>query len=246
MKTIHVTGALALFVVGPLALATSMHRPTSGRAAEPMPMLFFWHGRVAEGQSKGEIYGLLDRTKAYARTHYPESPVRIQLLSLGSSDALWWFREHDSVAARKQVEREVSGDKGWVALEDEWTVRFDQGSAMIYYLFPIGGAVRDDGSKPFRWLRVTHSPAIQLAPARQLARNVVEYLEANYPGVDARAYSADIDDPTAIYWMVDYESVSTWESIRRRMLEDEEYTRLFEGADDLFHDDAAIEFLKDF
>jgi hypothetical protein len=212
-----------------------------------MPMLFFWHGQVAEGQSRGEVHDLLARTKEYARAHYPDSPVRIQLHSLGSGDEVWWFREHDSLAQRQQVEREMPRDELWRALENEWGVRFDDESATIAYLFPIGGAPRSDETKPVRWLRVTRSPALKLAPARQLAKRVVEHLEENYPGLDARAYAPDLHDPAQIYWMFDYESIDSWESIRRQVLEDAEYARLFEEADELFLEEALLDvFLSDF
>jgi hypothetical protein len=244
MKTISLTGALALAVAGPLALAIS---PAPGsmtvQAVEEMPMLFYWKGPIGEGPDGSNVPNLLMRTTDYAKAHYPEMPVRI-LMGLTEGSTVYWFEEHESFAAQVQLGRKMQRDDDWRAINAEWDATFDQDRAETAFLFPLGGAGPDEGAKPLRWLRITHSPPALVLRAQRLAGRVAEYLEANYPGVDARAYSSDIKDASAIFWMIDYENTSSWESIRRRLLKDEEYARLFDGSESLFLEEAGTEFLK--
>jgi hypothetical protein len=246
MRKITVVGALALSAVVPLALAAS-NTSAATPVAEDQPMLFFWKGPVREGEDGGDVSNLLERYLNYAGAHYPDSPARVFSSRSRSSSFLYWFREHDDLASRQQLERTLAADEGWQALEEEWGEHFAvEEEESNVYLFPIGGAGRDDGSKFYRWLRVTRSPAMQVPLARAFAKKVVEHLEANYPGLEARAYSAEKSDPAAIYWMIDYESSSTWESIRARLLEDRTYVEMFREAEDLFLEEATSDFLVHF
>jgi hypothetical protein len=244
MKTIPLTGALALAVAGPLALAVS---PTPGsktvQDVEEMPVLLYWKGPIVEGPGGSNIPNLLMRTGDYSKAHYPEMPVRI-LMGLTGGSTVHWFEEHESFAAQLQCAREMQRDDGWRAIDAEWETAFDPDRTETAFLFPLGGAGSDEGAKPLRWLRITHSPPALVLRAQRLAGRVAEYLQANPPGVDARAYSSDMKDASAIFWMIDYENTSTFESIRRRLLKDEEYARLFDGSENLFLEEAGTKFLK--
>jgi hypothetical protein len=246
MRKILITGALALSAVVPLALAAS-NTSAATPVAEDQSIIFLWKGPVRDGREGSDVSNILARYLAYTEVHYPDSPVRVFSSRSRSSSFLYWFREHDDLASRQQLERTLGADEGWQALEREWGEHFGvEEEESIVYLFPIGGAARDDGSKFYRWLRVTRSPAMQVPLARAFAKKVVEHLEANYPGLEAPAYSADKSDPAAIYWMIDYESSSTWESIRARLLEDRTYVEMFREAEDLFFEEATSDFLVHF
>ena len=180
------------------------------------------------------------------KENHPDARLRILTNSFTKNDTVHWFMEHEGLTARMQFERELETDRGWDAIMEEAAQNFDLENDFIVSLFPLGGAGLDDRSKPVRQLRVTHSSPERTLAAQRFARRVVEYLEATYEAVDARAYSADFSSPGTIYWMVDYENPSTWESIRGALLEDDAYSELLEGGEGLFLEESTVQMMRDF
>ena len=111
------------------------------------------------------------------------------------------------------------------------------------YLFHLAGPLESTMDRAFRELTRTRSSYFNAPAARRLAIRIIEHLESTYDQVDARLYSPDIEDPQALYWMIDVESTSIWESFRRRLLADDTYIELMREGHALFHEDAESDLL---
>ena len=63
-------------------------------------------------------------------------------------------------------------------------------------------------------------------------------MSTKYDGLQVRTFSADFQEPGVIYWFFDYSGANVgWETIRLRLLKDEEYIQMYEGAEGLFLDE---------
>jgi hypothetical protein len=243
MRTTHLAGALGLALAAPLALtATSSNAPLP---AAQQPVLFYWSATI-DPDSDAAPTEFLVRMIEHMRTTHPETNLRVLTDAFGANQTIHWYTEYESLSAREQVEQELDADREWQALIEEAGSVFDLDSDVFLQLFPLGGAGGTDWSKPVRQLWITHSPPDRAHLARRHARRVVEYLEANYEAVDARAYSPDLEAPGTIHWMVDYESADTWEVVRGELLGDESYTDLLREAEGLYLEEWSSELLRDF
>jgi hypothetical protein len=246
MRATPLTLALGLTVVGPLALAAALG-PSSAPppAAEQPPMLAYWRAETREDGGR-MASSLIARMTAYVRMNFPERPLHVLTNSLQGNDTVHWFMEFDDLPSRRQWERERDDDEVWQDITSAMPEAFRVEEDALVYLFHIAGPTDLDPNKTVRRITVTSSPQFRVPEARRFAARVVEYLEANYEGVDARAYSSDVHDPHAIYWTVDFENTATWDSIRRAMLADDGYVELLRGAEGLFDDDVRNELVLNY
>ena len=163
-----------------------------------------------------------------------------------NNDTAHWFQEHPSLAARRSWENQMEDDEAWRGLTDSLAENFKMDEAQRTYLFHVAGPRTYDASKTIRRLRVTRAAPFKVPAARRFAARVVEYLEEQYEGLDARAYSADVHDPQAVYWMIDFDSTTVWESVRRYLLEDDDYIELMAEGDALFLESGTSELLVNY
>jgi tetratricopeptide (TPR) repeat protein len=226
MSRFLMVGALAVLLLGPSATAQS--------EADAPRMLFYWTQPFAAGR-EDDARGLLRRMEEHLTANYPEALGRRTFTTpFATRPTLHSFARFESAAARLRFERELREDEGWAALQAELDQAFEQEGAEKVFLFPLGGAGRDDPLLPYRWLRVAGTPPSKTHAARVLAAKLVEYLEERYPQIDARAYSADLHRPDAVYILIDYPDLTTWEQVRANLLVDERYRELEQRAEGLF------------
>ena len=249
MRTTPLAGALGLALVAPLALgpltlvAATAPGARSGPQAQAQPVLLYWSASLIPDSDAAPTEFLV-RIMKHMRTAHPDASLRVLTDAFGANKTIHWFAEQESLSARMQLEQELDADREWLALIEEAGEIFETDT--LHNLFPLGGAAVTDWSKPVRQLWITRSPPDRVHAARRHARQVVEYLEANYDAVDARAYAPDMVEPGTIYWMVDYESTDTWEALRTELLVDDAYAELFEGVEGMFLEGSKNELLKNF
>ena len=214
------------------ALAALPAPEPTPQAAELQPVLYYWEGSPLEGV-EGDAWALVTQMENHFRANYFESsPVRVFTEAFEPERTAHWFVPHESVAQIATVRPLLEEDEGWGALVQRQAQLFDVGTSTL--LFHLGGLPPKKAPKAFRWLQVTHSPLTKMPLAERHARRVVEHLEAGYSEIDAHAYTSDLADRTAIYWMVDFDSVVEWSAFRLELQRDDEYIELFEAADGLF------------
>jgi len=234
MRTIHTTLALGLLATAPLTLGAALE-PAPEPAVETPPMLYYWRVSLRP-ENADAASSILRRMLAYERAD-PESPEpRAMTNSLHQNNTAHWFMSYSDLDMHRHWERIRDEDEGWNGIVSGLNEAFQLESDLEALLFHVAGPIEEDRSKTLRHIRVTHSREFLAPTARSFAARVVEYLETNYEGLDARAYSSDLDDPGAIFWLFDYESPSTWEAIRHQMLADQEYAGLMRSGVDLFLD----------
>jgi len=233
MRTVLVATAAVTAVFVPLALAASTD-PGPRQESEQTPVLFYREIPVVEGHWD-EALDLWGRRGAHVRSNYHLNPH-----DASSEGTLRVLVIYPSFEAALETVAEMARDEGWQALQELGRDIFREERSS--YLFPLGGAAFD-GFYPdsLAVLRVTRSPHSKIPQARNLARRVVEHLEATYPGLDASAYSPDLDDPEAIYWIFDYSDLATWERTRASLVDDRIYLDLYREAEGLFQDELTRE-----
>jgi hypothetical protein len=241
MRTTYLAGALGLALATPFALT----RAPGPQATEGPPVLFYWSASI-DPDSDAAPTEFLVRLMKHMRTRNPETNLRVLTDAFRLNQTIHWYTEYESLSARGQVEQELDADREWQALTAEAGTVFDVETDIFLELFPLGGAGSVDWSKPVRQLRITRSPTDRTHAARRHAKRVAEYLEANYEAVDARAYAVDLEEPGTIHWMVDYESVDTWEVVRKELLADDAYAELLREGEGLFLEESTSELLRNF
>jgi len=233
MRTMLVVGALALSLSGPLGVAALPGSEPAPQAEEARPIVQYRRRFVVPGR-EAEAWALAQRMNTYLAANYGDEYRPLVLSANG--DQLHWFAELTNLVAFWNIRDRLAEDEGWQALVGGADELFEEEGRLDLRLFPIGGAGPNPRAIATRFLRITRAPYSKLPLSRSFAKRVVEYLEDTYEGLDARAYSADMDDPSAVFLMVDYYDWVTWDAIRLSLLEDEGYLELFEQADGLFLD----------
>jgi tetratricopeptide (TPR) repeat protein len=221
-----------------VALAAAAGSP---QTPETLP-LFLYRTQPHDEARSAEAWGLLRRMSTYLQVNYPQGGrPRVYLEAFGGETTAHWFRPYEDLAERLRFEVRGGRDSGWRALRDESEALFEGWPGSDRYVLPIGGARLEGGLRPFRELRVAQAVPSKVAAARRHARDVVEYLELHYPAIDAAAYSADLHEPQAIYWLIDYYDLSSWEAVRAELLDDDAYLALEREGEDLFLAEGAID-----
>jgi hypothetical protein len=243
MKTIPLVRSLGIAMVGLLVLASAT-RPegTAARASDSLPILFYWTQPYVEGQ-EGQARTLMWQVEAHINANYADSVHVAVFEDIFGGGTFHYFNKLADLPSAWELGDVLTRDEGWNALTERAETLFDERAAWRGNLFPLAGAPFPPTPRPYRWLRVTRTHRSKLPLAQRFAARVVEHLEARYPEIDARAYSADLHDPGAIYWMFDYDDLAAWESVRARMLADDDYVALYEGADDLFIEEETKEWM---
>jgi hypothetical protein len=236
MKTLSMGTGLVAALITPLLLAGPSGPPTQEGAAEGNYMTLFSKGVLLEGKSRYEAAQLLQRVNSYFSAHY-SGTHRFHFFAAQFNDDGWYlFYEFDNFDHFLAVKSEWESDDGRRALMQECVEIF--GPFDSTHLYPLNGVGIGDG-EGLRVMKVTRSYDSKIPQARRFARRVATHMSAEYEDLQVRTFSADDHDPGAIYWCFDYtgSNVNTaWESIRLRLLDDDEYIQMHEEAEGLFID----------
>lgn len=180
-----------------------------------------------------EAFELYERMDRYLSANHPDAPVpRLFSTPWQAAPSIHRFLDFYDLGEAFRLKSVLDTEEGWRALLEQSERALPPATRRL--LFPIGGADQGDRLFSFRWLRRTRVDPARVELARWHARRIADYLESAYPEIDARALSADLDEPTLIYWMVDCESLESWQGFRLALLEDERYLDLLRAADGLF------------
>jgi hypothetical protein len=197
-----------------------------------LPVVSYARGDVSE-EDLGEANRIASQVLSYIEAHYSDlASVRVFRVS---TDELWtyhFFFEHETLMAYRQSWQRQASDEGWQALWDEFIETFVLDGRRL--MTPLGGA--DLVHAPRRLYRRTRSSYANLPRAYQLAREVAAHMGATY-GIRVTVYADQLNDPGAIHWFEEYDLGIHMRAVRARLLEDERYIELFDGADELFLED---------
>lgn len=207
------------------------------RNAEPPPVLYYWHGTPVAGR-EDEAWTVVIRLENHFQANYLErAPVRVFTPAFGEQSSAHWFIPYADVVRGEEMGEVLSQDEGWRALMAQRAELLRTAENTGTFLFHLGGLPPRKAPKPYRWLQVTHSPLTKMPLAERLARRVVDHLEASYDQIDAHAYTSDMTDRGAIYWMVDFNNLAEWSSFRAELQRDDAYVEMFAEAEGLFFED---------
>jgi len=221
MRTIHVTGALALSVVSSLAIAAS----APPQSTEQPPVLRYRVVQIAEGR-RDEALRLWARFGSHFLSHYADDSY--------SAEGERMFRVFSPLDSFEQADgalRALELDEGWEALVQQTKGVFVEDKTVL--LFFLGGRPFNPGEE-LRILRVTRSPQSKVPLARAFAKRVADHLDSQYEDLGVSTYSAAVHDPSAIYWIFEYADHTAFESIQQSLLEDEVYLDLYRRVEGLF------------
>jgi hypothetical protein len=233
MRTAQVASGAVAALLAPLVLA-SFVASGSLQEPEPRPVLFYREIPVVEGHWEDALE-LWSRHGAHFGANYHDDQF-----GASTEGVLRAFVVYPSYQESLETAAELAVDEGWQALQELGRDTLLEERSL--HLFPLGGADFDGFFEDsLAVLRVTRSPFSKVPEARNFARRVADHLEATYPGMDASTYSADLDDPTAIYWIFDHRDLAAWEHVRTLLVDDEIYLDLYREAEGLFLDDETTE-----
>jgi hypothetical protein len=227
-----------------LAPATGSPGPApTPQGGTPPPVLFYWSCPVVEAV-ESEAWSLVIQMENHmAMNHLDDYAARVFTEGFGETRTVHWFAPFESLAERIRVEEVVSADEGWQALLDRREGLFDLERLQLRHLVHLGGLAPKKTPKPWRWMQTTHSLPSKRVRAERFARDVADYLEATYDEIDAHVYTADFQEPSAIYWMIDFDSPVEWTAFRARLQGDDAYLDLFDRAEGLFLEDRTTEMI---
>ena len=205
------------------------------------PVLFYWINPTLE-EAQDTAWPLVRQMENHMRVnHFEDYPARVFTEAWGAERTVHWFVPFADLADRFRVEPIVHGDEGWKALLARQEGAFDLEQARSYYLVHLGGLAPKKSPRQRRWLRITYSAPTKMPLAERFVRDVMNHLEASYDGIDAHAYTADFQDPSAIFWMIDYDTPESWTAFRAKLQADDAYVEMFERAEGLFLEDRTSE-----
>jgi tetratricopeptide (TPR) repeat protein len=222
MRPLFVALALTLLGGEVFAAQEAVEQPVLIYAERPLPA----HGDYDAGD-------LFVRVHNYAEANFA-SFGRGQSFTnrFGSPPTSHLFASFRDVESLLEFERQASRDEGWTALLGQVDAKVGV-EGLRRYLFLLGGAdaVPERG---YRWMQVTRASQPDVPLARRLARDLVEYLDEHYEQINARVYTADLHDPGALFWFVDYKNLAAWRAVQAALVSDEGYLELAAAGRELF------------
>jgi len=223
-----------------LALAALSAAPTPQEGAPP-PVVYYWFNPVLEGAEDTAWPLVIQMENHMGMNHLDDYAARVFTEGFEEEQNVHWFVPFESLGEWHRASQVINKDEGWQALLDRQAGVFDLERSRELLLVHLGGLPPKKTPKPWRWLQTTHSLPSKRPQAERFARDVANYLEATYEGIDAHVYTADFDDPSAIFWMIDFDIPVKWTTFRAKLQGDDAYLELFERAEGLFLEDRTTE-----
>jgi hypothetical protein len=84
----------------------------------------------------------------------------------------------------------------------------------------------------FRWMRSVRIAAGKAAPALAWATEIAEYVK-KYEGPEVKVFMDAFGEVGTIRWMVDYDSLATFEKVMTQLMADQEYFQKLEKTKEL-------------
>lgn len=202
-------------------------QPPAGPA--PAPFLYYWTEEMPEGQVI-HSRGFLLELKEHIEKINEEVSISVYMEPLASAGVvLHWFGATPDAAGFERVMRVNSADPEVQRMLGGAIGVFVPGTHLSTILSPC--PVREVGPAPAGRVQVLVTTA-RVKPARYpetrgRATELTSYLNEHYPEVSARLYTRMIGDVPTLVWLVRVASLSVWDDVSSRVLEDEAYGALY-------------------
>ena len=86
----------------------------------------------------------------------------------------------------------------------------------------------------YRLLRVSRCKMGKVREAIQLGNETTRYVTEKYPETKIQMFIETFGALVNVYWSLDFESLSVWEDVNKRMMADEAYWAVLSKVPDVF------------
>jgi hypothetical protein len=230
-------------VLGAAFLVANLGSPSEPAVQDSeLPFLIYWSGEVraelwSEWSAKrreSEFYIEDHHPKIYNETGYEEH--------LDQTGRVHQFGEIPASTTLDVVWNTYLGDPEWRTLDAEERDLLVDRAKLEVYLIPIAGR-SPKGRMNVRYVQKMRARIGGLGHAKELARQLVQHVNANYDGMLARAYLQETGEGGWIWLLSDFSGLGAWQTHRTRLAGDTAYGGLFETGADAFVEGSFSSFL---